>query len=155
SLADDAEEMSRELNHLSLVSGFEQRVAADDLLRLGEGAVGDRDLPVGSFVNANARGAEIDAFGCDQPPRLHALFDEFAHSGHFGLGRGAVRGFVRENADEAHVYPPGSNFCLPATILSNGGAANRHDAQSFLGESYRISPSRCDPDKSDGAYTES
>src|SRR5262245_17911292 len=48
-------------------------------------------------------------FGCDQPTRLHAVLDELAHRFHFGLRRGAVSGFVCENADEAHVYPPGFN----------------------------------------------
>src|SRR5215831_16304172 len=103
SLPHDTEEVSRELYHLFLVSRFEQGVAANDLLRLGERAVGDHDLSAGAFVHADARRAEIDALGCDQPPRFHALFDELAHGGHFGLRRGAVRGFVRKNADEAHV----------------------------------------------------
>src|SRR5262249_26037010 len=63
------------------------------------------------------------------PPRFHALFDELAHRGYFGLGRGAVRGFVRKNADEAHAYPPGFKLPLPSTILSNGVAADRHRAE--------------------------
>src|SRR6185295_18677271 len=131
SLSDGAEKLSSELNHLILAGGFEQRVAPEDLLRFSEGAVGDRDLAACALVHSNAGGAEIHALCGDQPPLLHTFFDELAHRGHFGLRRGAVRRFVRENADEAHVCPPWPNFAF-YNVLSNARGANRHHAESFF-----------------------
>ena len=58
SLADFVEETPREFHRLILSRGFEQRVAADDLFRLGKRTVGDRDLAAGALVHANASRAE-------------------------------------------------------------------------------------------------
>ena len=38
-----------------------------------------RDLAADTLVYANACGAKVHALGCDQPPRLYALFYELAH----------------------------------------------------------------------------
>jgi hypothetical protein len=79
-------------------------VAAEDLFRLGEGAVGDRHLAAGALVHAKPCRTEMHTLRCNQPARFHALFDELAHGCHFGLRRRAIVGFVRENADETHVW---------------------------------------------------
>src|SRR5262249_40434179 len=79
SLADFIEETPREFHRLILSRSFEQRVAADDFFRLGERTVCDGDFAAGALVHANAGCAEMNALGCDQPSRLHALFDELAH----------------------------------------------------------------------------
>ena len=74
-----------------LARGVEEGVAAENLFRLGERAVGDRDLAVGSFVNANASGAKGHALAFDQLPPLHALCYELVHACHLGLCRQAIR----------------------------------------------------------------
>src|SRR6516162_2368781 len=106
SLADLIEETPRVFNCFFLARGVEEGVAADNLFRLGERAVGDRDLAVGSFVHANACGAKGHALAFDQPPRLHALYYELVHGCHLGLCRQATSWIVRTNADEAHVHSP-------------------------------------------------
>src|SRR5262249_22600457 len=58
SLADVVEETPRVFNCFFHARGVEQGVAAEDLFSLGERAVGDRDLAVGSFVHADACGAK-------------------------------------------------------------------------------------------------
>src|SRR5262249_46358681 len=79
SLADVIEETPRVFNCFFHARGVEEGVAAEDLFRLGERAVGDRDLAVGSFVHANACGAKGHALDFEQPSRLHALDDELVH----------------------------------------------------------------------------
>src|SRR5262245_27679660 len=91
SLADVLEKMSRMFNCFFLARGVEEGVAAEDLLSLGERAVGDRDFAVGSFVHADACGAKVHALAFEQPSRLHALDDELVHGRHLGLCRQATR----------------------------------------------------------------
>src|SRR5678815_691292 len=131
SLADYFQKTPRELHYFVLTRGFEQRISADDLFRLCERAVRDRDFAAGALMDANARRTEIHSLGCNEPSRLHALFDELAHRCHFGFRRGAVRWFVGENADEAHVYLS-SEFNLPATLYRTARRRFDNTAKFFL-----------------------
>src|SRR5574339_387879 len=78
-LAGNAEETAREFHDLVPAPGFEERVATEHLLGLGERAVDDRDFAVRAPMDPNALRTKAHAFGCDQPPRLHAFLDELAH----------------------------------------------------------------------------
>src|SRR4051812_13637773 len=61
SLDDMVEETPRVLNDFFHVRSVEDSVAAEDLFRLGERAVGDHDLAVGTLVHADARGPSMHA----------------------------------------------------------------------------------------------
>ena len=116
-LADVVEETPRVFNCFFLARGVEEGVAAEDLLRLGERAVGDRDLAAGSFVHADACGAKGHALAFEQPSRLHALDDELVHGRHLGLCRQATRWIDRADADEAHVQSPRLALCGNSNIV--------------------------------------
>src|SRR6185295_11317702 len=109
SLSDHVEKPLRQFNHFLLVFGFEQRIPAYNLFRLGERAVDDGNWSAGCLVHAKTGQIRKDTFGGDEPPLLHTFFDEFAHGFHFLLRRWAVDGFVSENTKKAHVFPPGFN----------------------------------------------
>src|SRR6516165_8242186 len=79
SLADLVEETPHVFNCFFLTRGVEEGVAAENLFRLGERAVGDRDRAVGSFVHADACGAKGHALAFDQPSRLNALDYQLVH----------------------------------------------------------------------------
>src|SRR5262249_7500558 len=90
-LADVVEETTRVFDGFFLTRGLEEGVAAEDLFRLRERAVRDRDLAVGTVVHADACGVKSHVLAFDQPPRLHALDDELVHGRHLGLCRQATR----------------------------------------------------------------
>src|SRR6516225_56553 len=116
-LAGVVEEMPRVFNRFFHARGVEEGVAAEDLFSLGERAVGDRDLAVGSFVHADACGAKGHALAFEQPSRLHALGYELVHRRHLGLCRQATSWIERHNADEAHVHSPRLVFCCNSNIV--------------------------------------
>lgn len=100
------EETPRVFDSFFLARSAEQGVAADDFFCFGERAIGDRNPTARILMHANASSVIVHALAFDQPPCLHALFNELQHSCPLGLRREALGWSVCENTDKAHVNPP-------------------------------------------------
>src|SRR5678809_1635252 len=115
-LTDSVEKTACERHYLVPARGSKQRVPTDSLLRLCKRAVGNRDFTARGLMNANGCATKADSLRCNQPARLHALFNELAHGCHFGFRWGAGGGFVCENTDEAHLRSSLGLTCLQPIV---------------------------------------
>ena len=94
-------EPRRELHRFLVRLRFDDRVAADDFLRLGERAVDHCDLAPGE-PHALALGGRLQPGGVDHRAALQRLADELAHRGEQGL-RNFFVPVVLGVLDEHHV----------------------------------------------------
>jgi hypothetical protein len=79
-------------NRFALRLHLDDRIAGDQLLRLGEGTIGHGELPSRDPDTGPLR-ARLESVGCDQHAGLRRVLDELPHGGYFLLARGSV-GFL-------------------------------------------------------------
>src|SRR5262249_13197590 len=123
SLTDFVEETPREFHRLILGRSFEQRVAADDLFRLGERTVGDGDLAAGALVHANAVAPKCTpsvaiSHPAFMPSSMSLPIDAISASVGGRSTGSCVKMLMKRMSILLHLKSP-------ATILLNGGVANR------------------------------